>query len=104
MIMSFYQFFCWHFRMLQMKRNSMVSIRLWMHIKIETANHSTGNAAYPHRCRLHALADSTATNISELRAHFWPKKQNILILVQEKRYFGAEIIFRGIVGNRLVVG
>jgi len=98
MTMSFYRFH-WHVRILPMKRNFMLSVRLWKPI-----NNSTDHTAYLNRCRLHATTDSTATNISELRASIRPQKQNILILVQEKHYFGAEIFFRGIVGNRLVVG
>ncbi|MBU2740665.1 MULTISPECIES: hypothetical protein [Acidithiobacillus] len=82
-----------------MKRNFMASICLWKHI-----NNSTGNAAYPNRCRIDALPIQRQRIFLNFGHPFGPKKQNILILVQDKPYFGAEIFIRGIVGNRLVVG
>jgi hypothetical protein len=59
---------------------------------------------------IHTVADFMSLPIQRQRIFlnfghtFGSKKQNILILVQGKHYFGAEIFIRGIVGNRLAVG
>jgi hypothetical protein len=59
---------------------------------------------------IHTVADFMSLPIQRQRIFlncghtFGPKKQDILILVQDKHCFGAEIFIRGVVGNRLVVG